>query len=220
MNRNAIVSTLAVAVVSLGLSSSLVAQAAGPAVPSAAPRPEAIPAKIALISFEAAVFATNEGQKATNDLTAKYQPQKTKIEQQGAEIDSLKKQLQSSPNLSDAEKVSRSRTIDTKEKALQRDGEDASAAYQGELQEIYSRIATKVNATLQKYVTDNGYTLTLDVGTQQSNILQADGRTDVTRAVIEAYNASSGVAAQPAPAAGATTRTAPRTTPRPAAPKQ
>ncbi len=217
MNRKVIVSTLAVAVVSSGLSSALLAQAAGPQVPAsqaAAPKPEAIPAKIALISFEQAVFATNEGQKALNDLSTKYQPQKTKIEQEGAEVDSLKKQLQGSPNLSDAEKVSRARTIDTKEKALQRDGEDASAAYQAELQENYARIAQKVNGTLQTYITQNGFTLVLDVSGAQSNILGADPRTDITRAVIEAYNTTSGVAAPPAgaPSAPAPTRTAPRST--------
>ncbi len=177
--------------------------------------PEAIPAKIALVSFEAAVFATNEGQKAIQDLQAKYQPQKAKIDSEGADVDSLKKQLQSQPNLSDTEKQNRARTIDTKEKQLQRDGEDASAAYQTDLQEAYGRIAQKVNGTMQTYVQQKGFTLLLDVSGQQSNVLFADTKTDITRAVIEAYNTASGVAA---PAGGVSTP-APRTTPRPAAPR-
>ena len=218
-------STLAVAVVSLGYSTALFAQASPqPAATAAAPKPEAIPAKIALISFEQAVFATNEGQKAVNDLATKYQPQKAKIDGEAKEVDSLKQQLQSQPNLSDAEKATRVRTIDTKEKQLQRDGEDASAAYQQELQEIYGRIAQKVNGTLQTYASQNGFTLTLDVSGQQSNILQADTRTDITRAVIDAYNTSSGVPAQPAgasaPTGPAPRPAAPRVTPRPAAPRQ
>lgn len=224
MNRIATVSTLAVAVASLGFSTALFAQASPQppaAAAAAAPKPEAIPAKIALISFEQAVFATNEGQKAVTDLSTKYQPQKTKIDQEAAEVDSLKKQLQAT-GLSEADKQTRARTIDTKEKQLQRDGEDASAAYQQELQEIYGRIAQKVNATLQKYTADNGFTLTLDVSGQQSNILQADARTDITRAVIDAYNTSSGVAAPPAGSAvPAAPRATPRTTtPRPTAPRQ
>jgi len=36
--------------------------------------PQAIPAKIALIAFEQAVFATNEGQKAVQDIQTKYKP--------------------------------------------------------------------------------------------------------------------------------------------------
>lgn len=219
MNRIATVATLAVAVASVGFSSALFAQASptpAAAAPAAPAKPEAINAKIALISFEQAVFATNEGQKAINDLSAKYQPQKTKIDGEAKEVDSLKQQLQSQPNLSDAEKANRVRTIDTKEKQLQRDGEDASAAYQQELQEVYGRIAQKVNGTLQTYAAQNGFTLTLDVSGQQSNILQADTRTDITRAVIEAYNAASGVPSQPTASAPAP-RTAPATrTARPA----
>ncbi|WP_419804355.1 OmpH family outer membrane protein [Terriglobus sp.] len=217
MNRIATVSTLAVAVASLGFSTALFAQASPQPAAAAAVKPEAIPAKIALISFEQAVFATNEGQKAVNDLSAKYQPQKTKIDGEAQEVQSLKDQLQKQPNLSDAEKATRVRNIDTKEKQLQRDGEDASAAYQQELQEVYGRIAQKVNGTLQTYANQNGFTLTLDVSGQSSNILQADPRTDITRAVIDAYNTSSGVPAQPAGASAPSapaSRTAPRATPR------
>ena len=43
--------------------------AAAAAAPAAAP--QAIPAKIALVAFEQAVFATNEGQKAVQDVQKK-----------------------------------------------------------------------------------------------------------------------------------------------------
>ncbi len=222
MNLLRTVSTLAVAAASLAVSPTMFAQAAAPA-PTAAVAPEAIPAKIALISFEAAVFATNEGQKTVADLQTKYLPKKTQIDNAGKEVDSLKQQLQSSPNLSDTEKASRVRTIDQKEKQLQLDGEAASSAYQQDLQEAYGRIATKVNGTMQSYAQQKGFTLVLDVSnTQQSNVMYADTKTDITRAVIDAYNTSSGVAAPPpaAPGASAPTRTAPRTTPRPTTPRQ
>ncbi len=201
----------------------MIAQAAAPAAAPTTVAPEAIPAKIALISFEAAVFATNEGQKTVADLQTKYLPKKTQIDNAGKEVDSLKQQLQSSPNLSDTEKASRVRTIDQKEKQLQLDGEAASSAYQQDLQEAYGRIATKVNGTMQSYAQQKGFTLVLDVSnTQQSNVMYADTKTDITRAVIDAYNTSSGVAAPPpaAPGASAPTRTAPRTTPRPTTPRQ
>ena len=48
--------------------------------------PQAIVAKIALISFEEAVLATNEGQRAVQEIQKKYQPKK-------AEIDSLSKEV-------------------------------------------------------------------------------------------------------------------------------
>ena len=223
MNLLRTVSTLAVAAASLAVSPTVFAQAAAPAAAPTTVAPEAIPAKIALISFEAAVFATNEGQKAVADLQTKYLPKKNQIDAAGKEVDSLKQQLQSSPNLSDTEKASRVRTIDQKEKQLQLDGEAASSAYQQDLQEAYGRIAQKVNGTMQTYAQQKGFTLVLDVSnTQQSNVMYADTKTDITRAVIDAYNTSSGVAAPPPPAPGASApaRTAPRTTPRPATPRQ
>ncbi len=207
------VSTLAVAAASLAVSPALLAQAAAPAAAATTVAPQAIDAKVALISFEAAVFATNEGQKAIADLQAKYLPKKNQIDATGKEVDSLKQQLQSQANLSDADKANRVRTIDTKEKQLQRDGEDASAAYQADLQEAYGKIAQKVNGTMQSYAAQKGFTLVLDVSNQQqSNVMYADTKTDITRAIIDAYNTSSGIAAPPPAAPGAAT--APRATPR------
>ena len=196
-----------------------VPQAPASAPAAAAVKPAAIPAKIALIAFEQAVFATNEGQTAVQTVAKKYDPTKAKIQQQETEVESLQKQLQSATGISEEEKATRVRNIDTKQKALQRDGEDASTAYQADLQEAYGRVAQKVNVVFQKYLTDNGYTLGLDVSGQQSNVLFAAPQTDVTRAVIDAYNTSSGVAAPPAAGPAPTTAPRPTTTPRSTAPR-
>jgi Skp family chaperone for outer membrane proteins len=202
--------------------------AAAPAPAAAAPaavEPQAIPAKIALVAFEQAVFATNEGQRAVQQIQDKYKPKKDQIDTLSKEVDSLKAQLQSAPaTLSDEERATRLRNIDTKEKELNRNAEDAQTAYNADLQEAYGKVAAKVSVTLKDYVSKNGYTLLLDVSGQQSNVMWANQSTDVTQAVVTAYNASSGVAAPP-PAgpsspAPTTARPRPTTTPKPAAPKQ
>jgi len=185
--------------------------------------PQAIPAKIALVAFEQAVFATNEGQRAVQDIQVKYKPKKDQIDVISQEVDSLKKQLQSAPaTLTDAERATRLKAIDTKEKQLNRDAEDAQTAYNADLQESYGKIAAKVSAVLKKYVSDNGYTLLLDVSSQQSNVMWANQSTDVTQALVTAYNTSSGVAAPvpSAPSAPAAARPRPSTPAKPAAPKQ
>jgi Skp family chaperone for outer membrane proteins len=181
--------------------------------------PQAIPAKIALVAFEQAVFATNEGQRAVQDIQAKYKPKKDQIDALSTEVDSMKKQLQSAPaTLTDAERATRLKAIDSKEKQLGHEADDAQTAYNADLQEAYGKLAAKVSATLKKYVSDNGYTLLLDVSSQQSNVMWANQSTDVTQAVVTAYNTSSGVAA-PAPTAPAPATARPRpTTPKPAAP--
>ncbi|HWZ53030.1 MAG TPA: OmpH family outer membrane protein [Granulicella sp.] len=223
MNRTlAVVSALGAGLMTMAAT----AQTAAPAAPAAAPAaasapavPQAVPAKIALIAFEQAVFATNEGQRAVQDVQKKYEPKKAQIDTMAQEVDSLKKQLQSAPTtLSDEERASRLKTIDTKEKQLNRDAEDASTAYQSDLQEVYGKIAQKVSVAAKKYVAENGFTVLLDVSGQQSNVMWALPSTDVTEAVIGAYNTSSGVAAPP-PSAPAPNRPRPATAPKPA-PKQ
>ena len=209
--------------------------APAPAAPATAaantppPPPQAIPAKIALIAFEQAVFATNEGQRAVQEVQKKYEPKKAQIDSLNQEVDSLKKQLQSAPaTLSDEERANRLKAIDTKEKQLNRDADDANNAYQADLQEAYAKVARKVSTTVQSYVAQNGYTLLLDVSNQQnSNVMWAsqNPNIDITLAVVNAYNAASGVAAPPpsAPSAGApSARPRPTTpaTPRPTTPKQ
>lgn len=189
--------------------------------PQTAAAPEAIPAKIALVAFEQAVFATNEGQHAVQEIQEKYKPRKAQIDALSQEVDSLKKQMQSAPaTLSDEERATRLRNIDTKEKQLNRDAEDAQTAYNTDLQEAYGKVAAKVSVTLKSYVAQNGYTLLLDVSGQQSNVMWAVPSTDVTQAVVTAYNASSGVSAPipsapSAPSASRPRATSPRTTPKP-----
>jgi Skp family chaperone for outer membrane proteins len=225
MNRTLVlVSALGVGLTTAaGMAQTTGAPASATTTPAAAPAaaaPQAIPAKIALVAFEQAVFATNEGQKAVQDVQKKYEPKKAQIDALAAEVDSLKKQLQSAPaTMSDDERATRLKTIDTKEKQLNRDAEDATNAYNADLQEAFGKVAQKVSVTLKNYVAQNGFTLLLDVSNQQNNIIMwAVPSTDVTQAVVTAYNASSGVAAPP-PAAPSAARPRPATTtPRTAAP--
>jgi outer membrane protein len=203
MNRTLVLATALAAGLAVP---SLTAQAAtgasnGATAPAANATPQAIPAKVAIIAFEQAVVATNEGQRAMADVQKKYEPQKTKIDGEAAEVDSLKKQVQTLPNTtSDDERAKRLRTIDEKEKQLNMDAENAQNSYQGDLQDAYGKVAQKVGAAAVKYAQDNGFTLMLNVGGNQqvpNPVLWFNQTTDITQAVINAYNTSSGVTAPP-----------------------
>ena len=181
----------------------------------AAPVAPAGPTKIAVIAFQAAVGQTNEFQRNFADLQKKYDPKRTQIKAMADEIDGLQKQLQAQGDkLSDSERASRAKVIDDKQKSAQRLAEDARNDLQGELQEVYNGVAGKVFDTLAKYAQQQGYTLVVDgSGSQQQApvVLYASPSTDITKAIIDAYNVSSGVPAPPPqPAASA---------PKPAAPK-
>ncbi len=206
-----------------------VAQTAGTPAPATAPATHAaaiqvVPAKIAVIEYEQVTAATNEGQRALQALQKKYEPQKAQLQALQTEIESLTKQLQSAPaTMSEEEKGSRARTIDTKQKQLQRDGDDATNTFQAEMQDALGAVAKKVGPIVIKYVQENGYTMLLDNTGQQGGLsvlwLQP-GTTDISQAIVDAYNTSSGVAAPAVPSAPSATRPRPTTTPKPAAPKQ
>ena len=165
-----------------------------------------------MIEYEQAAAATNEGLRSLQELQKKYEPKKTQLQTLAQEVDSLKKQLQAtSATLSEADRASRLRTIDTKEKQLQRDGEDASNAYNADVQESLGKVAKKLGPVVVKYVQQNGYTMLLDNTGQQGGlgVLWTIPGTDISQAVVDAYNTASGITAPPP---SAPTATRPRTT--------
>ena len=184
-----------------GLALQAVAQT--PSAPdSAAAAAPAGPAKIAIIAFQPAVAQTNEGQRAFADLQKKYQPKQTQLKALNDEVEKLTKDLQAQGDkLSDAERAARAKTIDDKKKQLERSAEDAQNDFQNEMNELYGSLAQKVYDVLNDYAKQQGYTLVLDTAQQQSPILFATESTDITKAVIAAYNTKSGVPAPVTPAA-------------------
>jgi outer membrane protein len=184
-------------------------------LPAPAVAAPAGPAKIAVIAFQTAVTQTNEGQRNFGDLQKKYAPKEAELKALGEEIDTLTKQLQAQADtLSDAQKASKAKTIDDKTKQAKRELEDAQTEMQQEGGEIYNSLSTKVGAVMVSYAEQQGYTLVLDYAQQQSPVLYALPSTDITKAVIEAYNVKSGVPAPPPPPAAAAPKPA---APRPAA---
>jgi len=179
--------------------------------------PSAFPARIALIMFTEAVYETNEGQQAVNELQKKYQPQKDKLDALATEVETLKKQLQAAPaTLPEADKAAKEKVIETKDTAYQHEAEDAQNAYQADLNEALGKVAQKFDVVMKKYVSDNGYTLLINAGDQASPVMWAatQPNADITLAVIDAYNKSSGVAAPSPSAAAARPKPATATTPR------
>jgi outer membrane protein len=199
--------TLAVSLAS-GIALNAAAQAPAATTPAPATATTATapagPAKIAVVAFQVAVAQTNEGQRNFADLQKKYDPKRQQLKTLSDEVDSLTKQLQAQGDkLSEAERANRAKTIDEKKKQLQREAEDAQNDMQGEMQELYNGLASKVYDVLATYAQQHGYTLVLDVAQQQTPVLYATESTNITKAVIDAYNTKSGVPAPATPPAGA-----------------
>lgn len=215
-------SVLAIAVFSM---ISAWAQTGGAATPSAAAASPAasVPAtgtKVGTINVEAAVFGSNEGRRDADALQKKLEPKQNELKGQNDELEGLQKQLQTQgEKLNEDARATLVKQVETKKKSLERAVQDFQEDGQNQGKEIFSRILQKMAPTIVKYAQDNGYSLIVDTSNQwpQSQVLWSGEGVDITKAIVDAYNVSSGVAA---PAAAPAKAPAPKpAAPKPVAPK-
>jgi len=188
------------------------AQTAAPTGGTSAPAASAGSAatKVGIVNIQDAIGATNEGQKEFAALQAKFTPKQNELKQLNDEVEGLKKTYDAQKDkLSPDANATQVRTIETKQKTLQRNLDDAQSEFQQAEQEVVNRIGSKMLTVMEKYAKTNGYTMILDVSNPQSPVLYASEATNITKELVDAYNAESGVA-PPAtaakPAAPATAR--------------
>lgn len=179
--------------------------AAAPAdSPSAPAVTTATPGKIGVIQIQQAIVATNEGQRDFQALDKKFEPKRTELQSLQKEVEDLQKQLQTQGDkLNDSARADMSKNLETKQKALQRSAQDAQDDFQAQSNEIAQRIGQKLIQVVDKYAKDNHYAMILDASNPEASpIIWAADSTNVTKEIVDLYNAQSGVPA-PTPAAGA-----------------
>jgi len=182
------------------------AAAPSPASPSAAAAPavtNATGTKIGTINVEQAIFATNEGQRDFEALSKKLEPKQNELKNLNDEVDGLKKQLSTQGDkLNDESRGSLVKQVELKQKSLERAVQDARDDAQNQQNEIAQRILQKMAPLLVKYAGDNGFGVIIDTSNPwpQGPVLWAGPSVDITKPVVDAYNAQSGVAA-PTPSA-------------------
>ena len=186
-------------------SSSTAALPAAPGTANEAAAPAADPnaTKVAAINVEQAIFMSNEGQRDIGALQKKFEPKTTDLKSKNDEIEALKKQATATGITAD-KKGDLERQIDLKQKAFDRERQDAQEDYSSQQAEIGQRIFKKMGPVIMKYARENKLGLIVDTSTPWPNspVLWANPASmDITQAVVEAYNAESGVSA---PAAGST----------------
>jgi len=200
------------------------APASAPASSASAAAPAPTVTKIGVVHIQDAILATEEGKKEFDGLQQRFAPKQAELKNLNDEVENLKKQLEAQgPKLNDDERASRARAIDTKQKALQRNYEDAQAEFQQAEQELINRIGGKMLKVLEKYAQANSYSIVMDVSNPQSSpVLWATEGTVLTKQLVDAYNAENPVAgapaAKPAGAASAPAQRPSAPAPKPASP--
>jgi outer membrane protein len=185
---------------SIALSSLALAQGS-----ASAPAPAPTAAKIGIVNIQEAIYGTNEGKKEFDALQTKFGPKQAELKNLNDEVENLKKSFQAQGDkLSDDARATQARTIESKQKLLQRNYDDYQSEAQQAEQELMNRLGAKMLNVLEKYANANGYSVILDVSNPQTPVLWASKGTIITKELVDAYNAESGVAAPAPKPAGAT----------------
>jgi outer membrane protein len=177
--------------------------AAAPATTTAAP---AGGSKVGIIDIQQAIIGTNEGARDFEALQKKFEPKRNELAAQNTEIENLKKQLSTQGDkMNEEARANLVKSIETKQKSLQRSAEDAQNDYQQQQNEIAQRILQKMAPVIDKFAKANAYGLLFDSSNPwpQGPLLWATAGVDLTKTIVDAYNAQSGVAAPPRPAGAA-----------------
>lgn len=171
---------------------------------TAAPAMSGVPGKVAVIEIQGAILQTKDGQKAVAELQAKFNPVKAKLDAKRAEISKNEDTLRKGQSTMAQEAQAKlARDIDVATKSLNRDTDDANADLESENQKIMNSLGGKMMAIINKYATEKGYVLVLDVSSQQTPVLWASNTIDITRDIIAAYD--TGAASLPAVSSPLTT---------------
>ena len=175
----------------------------------------AAPAKVGIIHIQNAIISTKDGQKAAKDLQDKFAPTRARLEKKQAEVESDRSKLSQGSNAMSAEQKEKlMRDIDQKTKSLNRDTEDAQAELDQEQGKIMQELGQRIMAVIDKYSKDKGYTLILDVSSQQTPVLFASNDIDITGDIIKLYDQN---APAPAGSSGAKLPAPAMSTPKPPA---
>ena len=103
--------------------------------------------KVASISVERAIFMTDEGKQAFEELSRKLEPKQKELRALNAEIESLKQKLDSrDPKIGDTDRANLRSQIDSKQKLLNAALQKAKKGAQDQQNEIAKHILGKMTA--------------------------------------------------------------------------
>jgi outer membrane protein len=159
------------------------------------------PTRIAVINIQTAIASTEAGKQAAQELQTRFTPRQNDIDSMTKQLQSLQQRLQDGQNtLSDQEKErlgrqyqQLSRQVQRKQQELQEDAQDART-------DAVDTIGQKMMRIIDRYASENGYSVVLDTSSQTSPVLFATNSVDITNAIIRLFNETYPVkAAAPAP---------------------
>jgi outer membrane protein len=175
------------------------------------------PSKVGIINIQKAIIETKDGQKAAAEINAKFEPKQKEVDRRQGELQQMEAQYRTGANtMSDDAKQKLMRDIDQRRKQLQREMDDARAELEQEQGRVLQELGQKIMSVIDRYASERGFALILDVSSPQTPVLFASNTIDITSDIVGLYDKQAGA---PAPAAAAPTNAAPAAAaPKPVAP--
>ncbi|HYP12764.1 MAG TPA: OmpH family outer membrane protein [Bryobacteraceae bacterium] len=175
----------------------------------------AAPSKVGIIHIQQAVINTRDGKVAAKALEEKSAPKKKQLEQAQAEIAALRDKYAKIGSVgSEEEKRKLQMDIDARTKSFNRDVEDAQQDLDAEQNRVLGELLGRMQAVIDKYARDNGYSLILDISPQNTPVVFVANGIDITQDVVALYDKNApGPATTSAAPTGTTTTPAKTATP-------
>jgi outer membrane protein len=160
--------------------------------------------KVAVIQFQAAVLSTAEGKAASTALRAKFDPKKAGVDKRQTELQAMNDKLQKGgATMTPDARAKMQDDLTRGSRNLQHDIDDLNGELQQDESKIMQEMGTKMSDLIQSYATKHGYSIVLDVSSEQTPVLWADAASNITADIVKEYDAAHPLktAAAAAPAA-------------------
>lgn len=150
-----------------------------------------VPAKIGVIDFQGAIAGTAEGKKDAAQLQTEFAPRQQELANISKQIDDLNTKLRTGQStLSDDEKTRIQTQISQYTQSGQRKQQDLSDDMNAREQDFVQQIGSKMVQVVDKYAKENGYTMVIDGGSQQSTVVWAAPQVNITEAIVSLYDST------------------------------
>lgn len=156
------------------------------------------PGKVGIAHIRQSIIQTKDGEKAWSEFRARFEATQRDLQKRQSEIQAMQTQLQNSRNVMAPEALEKlQRDIESKTRALERDGEEHEAAFGEEQVRIVQDLKAKFAPVIEKYAQQHGYVLIIDVGSPGLPVIFAASAVDITNELAKAYEELSAKATTP-----------------------
>ena len=149
------------------------------------------PAKIGVIDFQGAIASTAEGKKDAAQLQTEFAPRQQELANLQKQGQDLQTKLSTGANtLSDDEKARLQSQINQVQTSGQRKLQDLQDDMNAREQDFVQEIGSKMVQVVDKYAKENGFTIVIDGGSQQSTVVWAAPDVNITQPIISLYDST------------------------------